>query len=251
MEHPEVIYTWTTILRILFDVPGVVTISGPGKVGKTDFALKLSEDIRKVPSRDSHREKPEPLIHDIASNIDTEGAYPQISDLVSIRQWMFSTNRRKAYILDEANEHLSNLRSMSSQNVGFTRLLPQSTKAHCRLIVVGHSFKGIDKSILNEAWCKGAFYKESLKSAQLFSRSLPRPFSFDNISPTRIKFDPYAVAPFTERPEGNVYFKEADKQLLWEWANGKTHKDLGLFPMQLHRKLIKFVYQTLESEHHT
>lgn len=248
MEHPEQVYTWSTILRKLFDIPGVVTISGPGKCGKTDFALKISEDMRKILSNAGGN--PEPIVHDVASNIDTEGVYPQISDLVSLKQWLYSTNRRKAYILDEANEHLSNLRSMSSQNVGFTRLLPQATKAHCRLIVIGHSFKGIDKSLLNEAWCKGMFYKENLKNAQLFSRLLPRPFSLDNISPTTITFDPYAVAPFTEKPEGNVYFKEADKQLLWDWANGKTCKDLGLANMQLNRKLRKYVYQTLENEHH-
>jgi len=244
-------YTWMTILRILFNVPGVLLIGGAGKCGKTDFSLKISEDLQKVPALDSSKKRFEPLIHDVATNIETFGHYPQISDLISIKQWLYSSNRRKLYIFDEATEYLSNKRTMSSQNVGFMRLLPQVTKAHARMIVIGHNLLKVDKDLIDESWCKGVFIKLALKKAQLISFLLPRPFDFENISPTTIKFDPYAVAPFSEKPVGQIYFKDADLDLLWKWANGANYKDLQLQPMQLHRKLKKYVLQTLEIQHNT
>lgn len=243
-------FTWETILRMLFKVPGVVSIGGPGKSGKTNFALKISEDLQKIPGLERNRTTKQDavLINEVATNIDTFGHYPQISDLVSIKQWLYSNNHRKLYIFDEATEYLSNKRVMSSQNVGFMRLLPQVTKAHARMIVIGHNLLIIDKTLLDEAWCKGVFIKSDLKNAQLFSSLYIKPFDFTNISPTTIKYDPYAVAPFSERPVGQIYFKDEDLQLLWSWANGSTYKELGIYPMQLHRKLKKYVLQTLENQ---
>jgi len=247
----EVKYTWTTVLRVLFKVPGVVLIGGAGKSGKTDFALKISEDLQKIPALDSSQKRFEALISnksDVATNNDTFGYYAQISDLISIKQWLYGNNHRKLYMFDEATEYLTNKRVMSSQNVGFMRLLPQVTKAHARMIVIGHNLLRVDRDLLDEAWCKGVFIKTELKNAQLISNLFPKPFDFNNIKRTNVKFDPYAIAPFTERPVGQVYFKDADLDLLWKWANGSNYKELGLKPMQLHRKLQKYVQQTLENK---
>lgn len=249
LYQPEKVYSWATILRKLFEVPGVVSIQGPGKCGKTDFALKISEDLKKVSAQDSSAKRFEPLIHDVASNIDTGGHYQQVYDLVTLKNWLYGSNRRKLFIMDEANEHLSNLRVMSGQNVGFGRLLPQVTKAHARMIVVGHSLQRVDGSILDDAWCKGIFFKENLKIAQLFSHLFSRPQRFVNINKTKVWFDPYAVAPFQEKASGTLLFKDSDLQMLWDWSQGKTYKDLGCHQMQLHRKLKKYVAQTLENEH--
>jgi hypothetical protein len=256
MQELEIKYTWQTILRVLFNVPGVVLIGGAGKSGKTDFALKISEDLQKIYSyhQNLDRPKPEYLItskENVSTNIDTFGYYQQISDLISIKQWLYSNNHRKLYIFDEATEYLTNKRTMSSQNVGFMRLLPQVTKAHARMIVIGHNLLRVDKDLLDEAWCKGVFIKTELKNAQLISNLFPKPFDFHDIKRTSVKFDPYAIAPFTERPVGQVYFKDADLDLLWKWANGTNYKDLGLKPMQLHRKLQKYVLQTLENRLNT
>jgi hypothetical protein len=240
----EVKYTWHSVLYRLFSVPGVVIVEGFGKVGKTDFSLKIAEDLTKLPRRIGVTN--EPLIKEVASNINTKGFYPQISDLISIKSWLYSTNYRKLYLFDEANEYLSNLRVMSASNVSFTRLLPQVTKAHARMIVIGHDFGGIDKNVLREAWCKGKFIKSSLKKALLLSNLFSQPIEFHNIRKTLVPFDPYAVAPFTERPEAGVFFKDEDKQLLWKWANGSNYKDLGIKPMTLHRKLQKYILDTLK-----
>jgi len=241
-------YSGETIFRVLFRVPGVVLIEGEGKIGKTDCGLWISEKLLKISIRQN-----ETLVsssEDIASNIDTKGQYKQISDSFSLKQWMYSNNHRKAYLMDEANEYLTNLRVMSALNVGFTRLLPQVTKAHCRMIIIGHDFQGIDKNILRHAWCKGMIRKTGLKTAEVISNLLPRIYSFKNIPRTTVRFDPYAIAPFTEKPEGKLFFKDSDKQLLWTWSSGSTIEKLGIKAMTLNRLVRKYVRGTLENEFH-
>lgn len=249
MEQLQVKYTWKAVLHRLFNVPGVVIIKGIGKVGKTDFALKIAKDLTELPSRHSTVTNLEPLIRDVASNIDTQGFYPQVSDLISLKNWLYENNHRKLYLLDEAVEHLSNLRTMSSGNVGFTKLLPQVTKAHARMIVIGHEFDYVDKHVLSEAWCKGIFIKTGLKSALLRSNLLSQQIAFHNISKTSVPFDPYAVAPFTEKPQGVLMFKDIDKDTLWKWSNGGTMQSLGLKSMQLNRLVRKYVRQSLENDY--
>lgn len=246
MEIAEI--SWHQILFNLFEVPGVVLIQGVGKVGKTDFALRLSEEISKLPIRPSR--PTEPVISEVASNIDTKNHYPQVYDMVSLKDWLYANNRRKLYILDEANQWLSNLRTMSASNVAFTTLLPQITKAHARMIVIGHDFTGVDRNISREAWCKGCFTKTSLKTAYLISNLINYPIELEGISRTTVPFDPYAVAPFQEKPQGNIMFKDADKQLLWQWSNGSTVQELQVHGMALNRLLRKYVRASLENEFH-
>lgn len=238
---------WQQILFRLFSVPGVVVIQGEGKIGKTDFALRISEDLMNLQYRPSTPEKR--LIYQVASNIDTKNHYLQIADLFNIKEWLYKTNVRKLYIFDEATQHLSNLRTMSSENFGFTRLLPQITKAHARMVVIGHNIQRIDKGIIDEAWCKGLFVKTNLKNALLFTRQYIEPIQIDNIRKTSIPFDPYAVAPFSEKPQKMVLFKDEEKNMLWNWSQGSSYKELGIHAMQLNRLLRKYVAQTLEIEY--
>lgn len=234
---PQIKNNWAYCLRKLFSYPSMVLIGGAWKTGKTDFSLKISQDLIILG-----------LIHECASNIETFGHYPLISDLVSLRQWLYKDNRRKLYIFDEASEHLDSRRAMSSKNVGFINLIPQISKAHAKMIVVGHQLMRVDKTLLDDTYCRGVFIKTELKSAKLLSHLLSHPYTFRNLPPTTVKFDPYAIAPFLEKPIGQVYFKDEDKQLLWKWANGQSYKDLGVHAMQLHRKLQKFVLSCLENE---
>jgi hypothetical protein len=192
----------------------------------------------------------ERVVTDVASNIDTKGTYPFVYDLVSLRQWLYSNNHRKLYIMDEASEHLSSRRAMTSKNVGFIQLIPEISKAHARMLVVGHQLLTIDKVLLDEVWCRGAFLKLGLKKAQLISHLLPRPFHFENIPRTSVPFDPYCIAPFQEQPSGKLLFKDVDQQMLWEWSNGKSYKELGIHSMQLNRLLRKYVKITLENAQH-
>jgi hypothetical protein len=246
LEHP-ITNQWHYVLHKLFDHPSVVLIGGVWKSGKTDFALYIAETLQKIPFADSGETK---IITDVASNIDTKGHYPYVYDLVSLRQWLYSNNHRKLYILDEASEHLPGRRAMSTKSVGFIQIIPEISKAHGRLLVVGHQLLTIDKTLLDEVWCRGAFLKLGLKKAQLISHLLPRPYAFDNIPRTSVPFDPYSIAPFQEQPSGKLLFKDKDQQLLWEWSNGKNYKELGIHSMQLNRMLRKYVKITMENANH-
>lgn len=241
---------WNKILYRLFDVPGVVLIQGAGKCGKTDFGLKIAEDLSKMAIFPSRPNEPLIMKEAIASNIDTKNFYPQIYDLISLKDWLYADTRRKVYIFDEANQWLSNLRTMSSSNVAFTTLLPQVTKGHARMIVIGHDFTGVDINVSRAAWCKGIFTKTSLKTALLTSNLFHQPIEFDNISRTSVPFDPYAVAPFQERPTNVLRFKDVEKEVLWKWSNGSTIQELNLHKMQLNRLVRKYVRQTLENDFH-
>jgi hypothetical protein len=235
---------WHYALHKLFDHPSVVLIGGVWKSGKTDFALYIAETLMKLPlDRDS-------VITEIASNIDTKGHYPCIYDLVTLRQWLYGSNRRKLYILDEASEHFPSRRAMTSKSVGFIQIIPEISKAHARLLMVGHQLITVDKTFLDEVWCRGIFLKIGLKKAQLISGLLSKPFIFTNIPRTNIPFDPYLIAPFQEEPSGKLMFKDAEQQLLYEWSKGKSYKLLDVHPMQLNRLLRKYVKQTLENSYH-
>ncbi len=237
---------WHYALHKLFDFPSVILIGGVWKSGKTDFALYIAETLQRLPSDQGAGN----TITEIASNIDTKGHFQQIYDLVTLRQWLYSSTKRKLYILDEASEHLPSRRSMTAQNVGFTQLIPEISKAHGRLLIVGHQLLSVDKTFLDAVWCRGIFQKLGLKKAQLTSHLMPVPYAFNNIPPTTIPFDPYAIAPFQTKPAGTLLFKNEEQQLLWEWCNGKSCKELKLHSMQLNRLLKKYVRITLENAHH-
>lgn len=238
---------WEYALHRLFDHPSIVLIGGTWKSGKTDFSLKIAEDLKKIHYMGTN------LIQEVASNIETFGTYPQISDLISLRQWLYGSNRRKLYIFDEASEHLPSRRAMSRKNVGFIQIIPEISKAHARMIVVGHQLLKIDSQLLDDTWCRGAFLKLELKKAQLISYLMPQPYIFDNIPPTTIKFDPYAIAPFTERPPKEEMFKDADLQKLWDWAHGKSWKELFKHPNECNRfvrsNVVKLLEKTFTDSH--
>jgi hypothetical protein len=246
---------WHHALHALFDHPSVVLIGGVWKSGKTDFALYLAEKLEQLPfhnqlETESHPARESVVVTEVATNINTEGHYKLIYDLVTLRQWLYSNNNRKLYILDEASEHLPSRRSMSTKSVGFISIIPEISKAHGRLLIVGHQLMSVDKTLLDEVWCRGIFLKLGLKKAQLISHLLPVPYTFENIPPTSVKFDPYGIAPFQENPSGTLLFKDKDQQLLWEWANGKSIKDLGVHSMYLNRLLRKYVKTTQENASH-
>lgn len=230
------------VLHKLFEHPSVVLIGGTWKSGKTDFALYLTEKLLALPSNQGEGT----VITEAATNIDTKGHFPLIADLVNLRRWLYRSTKRKLYILDEASEHLSSRRAMTAKNVGFIQLIPEISKAHGRLIVVGHQLMHVDKQLLDEVWCRGIFIKLGLKKAQLNSLMLPDEYTFGNIPSTTIAFDPYAIAPFNERPTDEELFNDADLQKLYNWANGKPWRELFKHPNECNRFVRDQVKKLLE-----
>jgi len=216
-----------------------VLIGGIWKTGKTDFALYISEVLLKLG-----------IIREVSSNIYTEGYYPQITDLVSLREWLYASNRRKLFILDEANVHLPSRRAMSGKNVEIVRLLGEVSKAHARIIIIAQELLRVDKEFLNPTWVRGVFIKKTLKKAHLISDLLPKEFVFKNIPPTTIPFDPYAVAPFTEKPTTpTLQFKDRQLNLLWDYAQGMHKSEIerreNIHRKQFDRILLRYLQKTL------
>ena len=230
-----------SILFRLFRGPSIVVIGGTWKTGKTDFALRISECLLSYG-----------IVSQVASNIDTQGTYPLISDLISLKAWLYASKARKLYIFDEASEHLPNTRGMSGKSVGIKGLIPQISKAHGRAIFIGHNIKKVDKEVYDETWCRALIMKPlrpyCYTPAIIYSNLLPRPILIKEIQQTKVPFDPYVLAPFTERPVNGVYFKDEDKNLLWKWANNDPEVIGKIARMTIHRKLKQYIKQTLENE---
>lgn len=229
----------------LFEIPSVVLVGGIWKTGKTDFALYIAETLLNLPSqvRGTHTN----IVNRVASNIDTQDTFPMISDMITLKHWLYDTNEVKLFILDEANVHIHSRRAMSGKNVEIVKLLAEVSKAHARMIVIGQELLKIDKEFLNPTWVRAVFIKQNLKKAQLISHLLPKQYVFNNIPKTSIPFDPYAVAPFTEKPRGKVLFKDEDIQKFWQWCQPETTwRDLFDHPMQCNRFVKKIGRQLCE-----
>jgi len=102
---PKQITTFRQILFRLFRGPSIVVIGGSWKTGKTDFSLRISELLTQYG-----------IVSQVASNIDTLGFYDQLTDAISLKNWLYRSQARKLYIFDEASEHLPNTRGMSGSD---------------------------------------------------------------------------------------------------------------------------------------
>jgi len=231
---------WDYVLGKLFNSVGMVVITaysqtGPWKLGKTDFGLWLAENLLRLN-----------IVSEVATNINTDGRFKEISDLISLRHWLHSSGSRKLYILDELHEHAYRRRAMSGKNVGIVQIFPQISKARARMIGIGQNLMKVDKDIMDDTWVHGIFIKKNRKIAQLISHLLPQNYVFRNIPPTSVPFDPYEIAPFTEQPKPGVVFKQEALQKLYAFGTGKTHRELGFdHPMQFNRWLRKAILELL------
>lgn len=209
--------------------------TGPWKLGKTDFGLWLAENLLRLN-----------IVSEVATNIDTEGTFTEISDLISLRHWLHSSSSRKLYILDELQEHAYRRKAMTGKNVGIVQIFPQISKARARMIGIGQNLMKVDKDILDDTWVHGVFIKKNRKIVQLISHLLTQSYVFRNIPPTSVPFDPYEIAPFTELPKPGVVFKEEQLQKVYDWASGKTWTELGFsHQMQFSRWLRRTLLDTL------
>lgn len=201
------------ILTRLFSEPAISLIgsyiiggSSPWKTGKTDFSLMLSELLVNL-----H------IVQEVATNIDTFGVYTYISDLETLKYWLHENNRVKLYIFDEANIHLPSRRAMSNKSVDIIQMFPEVSKARARLIVIGQKLDSLDSELRHTGWVRGTFQKINLKT--VYIRVGKEEWTFSDLPPTSIKFDPYLQAPFTLKPQGTQQFSDESLSLLWRWAN--------------------------------
>lgn len=225
------------IVKRLFSTPSIILIGsaqagpmGVWKTGKTDFFLLLSEVLLDLG-----------LIDEVASNIKIESKehYTYIHDLESLKWWLHKDKSTKLYGFDEANIHLPSRRAMSNKSVDIIQVFPEISKARARLVVIGQMLGSLDSELRGTGWVKGAFQKVDLKTVYITSPFFKRAYTFHDIPPTSIKFDPYEQAPFTLKPVGPQTFQEVDMERVWEWANDKPWKLLYKHPWECNREVRK------------
>lgn len=222
----------------LFKRTAIVLVGGIWKMGKTDFALSLAKRALKLG-----------LVSEIASNVDTFGEFAYIVDTETLKAWLDHDGKNKLFVFDEGNEHLPNTGFMSKKSTGLKAVIPQMSKKHGRLIVIAQDLDAIDKTFRNKSWWRGTFKKIDKKTATFTGYwNINKPLLFTDIPRTSVKFDPYVSAPWTETSEAVVFFNDSDKQILWDWSNGKTTKELGIHPQKLNRLIRPFVKRMLQTE---
>lgn len=220
-------------------MPSVVLIGGIWRSGKTSTALWISEMLIKYG-----------LVDKVSSNIDTQGAYKQISDIVTLKMWLHKDKKTKLFIFDEANMHIPSRRAMSNKNVKVLSLLPEISKAHGRMIVIGQRLEKIDSEYRDTTWIRAVFHKINRKTVRVISPLLKKSYLFRNIPKTTIPFDPDVLAPFTERPVASALLKDEELQLLDQWLNGGTWKELFDHPQQCNRFVRRKCRELLDSYIH-
>lgn len=218
------------ILKKIFKDPVVANIEGEWKTGKTDFSLWIAEQLIKYG-----------LIDEVATNVETFGKFNYIADLKTLRFWLHRNKLKKLYIFDELNVNAPARRAMSNKSVGIISILPECSKAHCRVIGVSQDVAGIDSEFKKRVWVKATFSKlitknSKLKTVKIYSPTFLRhTYIFHNIPKTSISFDPDLVAPFTLEPTESRVFKDDNLAKLAQWASGTPWKDLFKHPQECNR----------------
>lgn len=227
-----------------------VIVFGRRGTGKTALALLTVEILYNLG-----------LVKHVATNTkiyDSPFPIKHIDNLEDLRYWAKTNYGRKIFIFDEIADAMSRRRPMAHLTV---ELIKQFNKLRkYKLSITGTT---ISKSVLDSAAmdhdlldavfdkpffpknhplaCKIAHYTNFLTGEELTIEDLPN---------TTVNFDSYDASPFTEKPKINPRkFKDEDMRLVYEWAQGKTGKALGLHPMQLNRKVRKILCHFFENQH--
>jgi hypothetical protein len=219
-------------LKKIFSNPVVVSVEGEWKTGKTDFALYIAEKLLQYK-----------IVDEVATNIFTTGdnRFSYICDLQNLKFWLHRNTLTKLYILDELNVNAPSRRAMSNKSVGIISILPECSKGRARVIGLAQDLEGVDSEFKKDVWVKARFTKlitedSRVKTVRVFSTLLRQIYVLNDVPKTLITFDPYLIAPFTLKPEGNVAFPQ-DESLakLSEWAHGKPWKELFQHPQECNR----------------
>jgi len=219
-------------------------IFGRRETGKTDFALLISEIVQR-----------ELQFKFFATNIKIyKSDFPieHITNLEDLKFWCKENVGKKLFIFDEYGKAMRRRSPMSSLNVKLIDELQILRKYKLSTVAITVNEKYVDNASLGSDVLDGYFLKPNYKNQKLalyfdllenYTRTLR------GIPRTSIKFDTWDVAPFkefgkTRRPK----FKDDQLNILWDWSNGATYKDVGLHRMQLNRLIRKFIKDRLEQD---
>jgi hypothetical protein len=225
--------TWETGLRRIYGGPAsVTTVSGPWKTGKTDFAIHLTEELKRLG-----------LIYVAGANVQCfkdnlcedqdESQIQYIDNFVSLESWMFSGNR-KAFVYDEAITSTPSRRAMSGMNTEWLKIIPELSKGRMHLIVVTQEESITEKVFFNPTFHVASWEKIQLSShnpqfrkmvklraSKLFSK----PKIFKNLPPTKIIFDPFRSATWRMSPQ-QTDIMDDDLKILFDYGSGLSSEQI-------------------------
>lgn len=243
MKQIEPLDVWKKILEAIFKLPAsVVMIKGEWKCGKTDFALRIAEDLLKW-----H------IIEKVGSNIPVtideysylHGKYTYITNMPTLKQWLWQDRIDKLFIYDESVSSASNRRSMSGLNVAWLDVVSQLSKGKGKLIAICHTEDYLESVFYNPTFLRAEIEKLDKKRAVIHSPLLPDPRTeIYDIPRTKLVFDPYRIATFKNEGEvqANAIGRENSRVLLAWLENpnfgtvGRLH---GLHQEQVKRIIVK------------
>lgn len=229
--------SWEAILRVFFDLPAcVILLIGDWKVGKTDFSLRLAEDLYTIG-----------IIKKAFGNIEaspsnkTKCPYTFLNDLESMKAFTFRDKMPKLGIYDESLTSTPSRKAMSKLSIELAfGLIPQLSKGKAKFLVLSQTDEYQDSVFYNTAFLKGVIEKISLTKAVFRSTYLnDGEFYVKDIPRTTFGFDPYLTSVLKLKPDINSDNWEDNKKMLLDYSKGKTYtkiaKKYNVFPMTAKR----------------
>lgn len=230
-----------------------LTVLGRRETGKTNWALIILE-ILYYSLGFKHFATNIDILNDCGIGI------LHIDNLDALKEWCKTKRGRKLFIFDEIGRTVKRRSPMSSLNVKLISELQILRKYKLSIIACTIDAKYVDNAILGSDILDGSFVKpyrfdnpRKNQRIALYHDLLKNVNkTIDSIPPTTIDFDTWGTAIFTEHgPLQKPMFKDGDKSKLYDWAHGKTIKELKLSRTQFHRINKKFIKTTLEKERNT
>ena len=223
----------------------IIFITGRFGFGKTDFSLLIAEILLK-----------NGIIKKFASNIkvfDSQNIpYTYITNLVTLKEWLYPKRISKLFILDEAGINVDRRNPLGKLNRQIRYLGFLLRKFRGKLIFISQRSKDIESTFADTDIWLATFKKTSKTEALLVSNIYDEPFYLSDIPRTSIKFDTYDIAPFTTEPKyDELEAQSFERKILYEWLEcgsyGKVAKARGLFTQQVKRIILGQVKALLNS----
>lgn len=211
---------WEYCLRRIFDLPAtIIIVFGEWKLGKTDFALFLYEELMRLG-----------IIRMGATNIVTEHSdIGCIQNMPFLKGWMFKDKISKLYIYDESIRGTPRRRAMSKLNVAWLQdIIPELSKGKAKLIVISQELEFTESIFYHPTFLRGMFEKVSLKTVVLQSRLIKqRKATFYDVPRTSIKFDPFRGAAFNLEATINFDVSTDEEKVVYLYGEGKSFRQIG------------------------
>jgi hypothetical protein len=248
-EQPQIqsnYSAWESCLRKIYGGPAsVTTVKGPWKTGKTDFAIHLTEELKRLG-----------LIYVAGANIQCfqddnceiqdESQIKYVDNFGTLEGWMFSGNR-KAMLYDEAITSTPSRRAMSEMNTHWLKIIPELSKGRMHLIVITQ-----EESITEKVFFHPTFHVASWEKIQLSkynpqfrkmvklraSKFIPKPIIFKNLPPTKIIFDPFRSATWAMSSKITDLHDE-DLMIAHDYGSGISYDEIKTrYPFLHSRKVV-------------